>query len=138
MSRINEVIKSIGYDDFDERIIRAAYNFSTDENDFSESISYQYYKYQINAYGYEKKKFSPNPKTIKYLKKNFSRIRNHQDTQRAVYRLNILGIIDDYVIDYVGNFIELRFKAKTEDEYKDNFKAYLRRYLENKKQSKLL
>jgi ATP-dependent DNA helicase RecQ len=129
VSKMNEVIKSIGYDDFEERIIRAAYNFSTDENDFYESIRYQYYKFQISKYGFAQREFSPNPDTLKFLMDNFSRIRNAQDTQRAVYRLNILGIIDDYVIDYVGHLIEVRFKAKSDKEYKNNFKAYLRRYL---------
>ena len=129
VSKMNEVIKSIGYEDFEERIIRAAYNFSTDENDFSESIRYQYYKYQINKYGVSRREFSPNPDTLQFLKENFSRIRNTQDTQRAVYRLNILGIIDDYVIDYVGHLIEVRFTVKSDKEYKNNFKAYLRRYL---------
>lgn len=129
VSKINELIKSIGYEDFEERIIRAAYNFSTDENDFSENIRYQYYKFQINNYGVSRRKFSPNPDTLKFLKDNFSRIRNTQDTQRAVYRLSILGIIDDYVIDYVGHLIEVRFTAKNDKEYKKNFKSYLRRYL---------
>lgn len=129
VSKMNEVIKSVGYDDFEERIIRAAYNFSTDENDFYESIRYQYYKYQVNKYGFSRKEFAPNPDTLEFLKGNFSRIRNTQDTQRAVYRLNILGIIDDYVIDYVGQLIEVRFSAKSNKEYKSNFKAYLRRYL---------
>lgn len=129
VSKMNEVIKGIGYQDFEERIIRAAYNFSTDKDDFSESIRYQYYKFQINRYGLAQREFSPNSDTEKFLKDNFSRIRNAQDTQRAVYRLNILGIIDDYVIDYVGQSIEVRFKAKSDREYRNNFKSYLRRYL---------
>ena len=129
VSKMNEVIKSIGYDDFEERIIRAAYNFSTDENDFPESIRHHYYDFQMNTYGFAKNEFDPNPDTLQFLKDNFSRIRNTQDTQRAVYRLNILGIIDDYVIDYVGHLIEVRFTSKSNKEYKSNFKAYLRRYL---------
>lgn len=129
VSKMNEVIKSNGYTDFEERIVRAAYNFSTDENDFIDNIKFQYYKFQTNEYGFSKNEFKPNPDTIKYLKENYSRIRNSQDTQRAVYRMNILGIVDDYVIDYVGNFIEVRFKAKKDKEYTTNFNIYLRRYL---------
>jgi ATP-dependent DNA helicase RecQ len=83
----------------------------------------------MNLFGRATKEFSPNPDTLQFLKDNFSRIRNSQDTQRAIYRLNILGIIDDYVIDYVGNLIEVRFTAKSDKEYKDNFKSYLGRYL---------
>lgn len=126
---MNAVIVSIGYDDFEERIIRAAYNFSTNEDDFLDSLRYQYYKFQMNKYGFARREFQSNPDTAKFMLDNYSGIRNSSDTQRAIYRLNILGIIDDYVIDYVGNMIEVRFKAKTEKEYRDNFKKYLRRYL---------
>jgi ATP-dependent DNA helicase RecQ len=126
---MNEVIKSIGYTYFDERILRAAYNFSNDETDFIDGIRFQYYKFQMNEYGTSRSEFSPNPDTIKFIKDNYSKIRNSQDTQRAIYRMNILGIVDDYVIDYVGNFIEVRFKAKKDKEYTTNFNTYLRRYL---------
>lgn len=129
VSKMNEVIVGVGYDDFEERIIRAAYNFSSDEDDFVENLQYQYYKYQINGYGDEKRKFTPNPDTEKFLKDNYVQIRNSSDTQRAVYRLSIAGIIDDYVIDYVGGLIEVRFKAKSDKEYRENFRNYLRRYL---------
>ena len=129
ISKMNEVITSIGYEDFEEVIIRAGYNFSTDENDFVDNLKYHYYRFQIKKYGIEKRTFNPNDDTIAFLKENYSRIRNSADTQRAIYRMNIVGIIDDYVIDYVGGFIEVRFKAKTEKEYSTNFNNYLRRYL---------
>ena len=129
VSKMNEVIIGVGYEDFEERIIRAAYNFSSDEYDFIDNLKYQFYKFQINEYGEERKKFAPNPDTEKFLQENYTQIRNSSDTQRAVYRLNIAGIIDDYVIDYVGGLIEVRFKAKSDKEYRDNFKNYLRRYL---------
>ncbi|WP_425636063.1 DEAD/DEAH box helicase [Algoriphagus yeomjeoni] len=129
VTEINNVIIGIGYNDFKERIIRAAYNFSNDENEFIANLNYQYYKFQRLEYGEALRKFEPNPDTEKFLKENFLRIRNSQDTQRAIYRLNILGIIDDYVIDYVGQMIEVRFEAKSDETYIDNFKNYLRRYL---------
>lgn len=129
ISEITQKIISDGYDDFEEVIIRAGYNFSTDENDFVDNIKYQYYRFQKNKYGIEKRPFNPNNDTITYLKDNYSKIRNSSDTKRAIYRMSVIGIIDDYVIDYVGNFIEVRFKAKSETDYKEHFEKYLRRYL---------
>ena len=129
VSKMNEIIVGAGYEDFKERIIRAGYNFSTDEHDFIDNIRYQYYKFQVQEHGLEKKEFNPNPDTVNYLKTNYSKIRNSSDTQRAIYRMNIVGIIDDYEIDYPRKFIEVRFKEKKEKEYKNNFKEYLRRYL---------
>lgn len=129
VTEMNEEIKRAGYVDFNERIIRAAYNFSTDETDFLDGIRYQYYKYQMNKNGFARDEFVANPDLTKFLLNNYSSIRNSSDTQRAIYRLNILGIIDDYVIDYVSNMIEVRFRAKKEQEYISNFNTYLRRYL---------
>ncbi|AMQ57076.1 hypothetical protein AO498_11570 [Algoriphagus sanaruensis] len=129
VSKMNEVIKGSGYDDFDERIIRAAYNFSTDADDFIGNLNYQYYKFQkLNSF-YQDRSFNPNPEVEQFLKVNYYRIRNSMDTQRAIYRLNILGVIDDYVIDYALQMIEVRFKGKTNYTYKTNFNNYLRRYL---------
>lgn len=126
ITKITEVIKGNGYNDFEEVIVRAAYNFSSNEYDFIENLNYQYGKFT----GFQQS-LSLNPDTVKYLETNYSKIRNSSDTQRAIYRMSIVGIIDDYVIDYVGSFIEVRFKAKSESEYLNNFKTYLKRYLGN-------
>ncbi|MFN8303557.1 MAG: DEAD/DEAH box helicase [Saprospiraceae bacterium] len=126
ITKITEVIKSIGYDDFEEVIVRAAYNFSSNEFDFIKNLNYQYGKFTSFQ-----RSFSLNPDTVNYLETNYNKIRNSSDTQRAIYRMSIVGIIDDYVIDYVGSFIEVRFKAKSESEYLNNFKTYLKRYLGN-------
>ena len=126
ITKITEVIKGNGYNDFEEVIVRAAYNFSSNEFDFIENLNYQYGKFT----GFQQS-LSLNPDTVNYLETNYSKIRNSSDTQRAIYRMSIVGIIDDYVIDYVGSFIEVRFKAKSESEYLNNFKTYIKRYLGN-------
>ncbi|MDN3205653.1 DEAD/DEAH box helicase [Algoriphagus sediminis] len=129
VSEINERIIGSGYSDFEERIIRAAYTFSNNEEEFIGNLNYQYSKFQRLKYGRLNKNFNPGQDLKEFLSSNYFRIRNSQDTQRAIYRLNILGIIDDYVIDYSTQMIEVRFEAKTSRTYKNNFKAYLRRYL---------
>jgi len=126
VTKMSDEIKKLGYHDFDEKVIKAAYNFSFDPKDFIGSLSFRYYQY--NDY---KKELNLDENTIEYLKSNYYKIRNSYDTQRAIYRLSILGIIDDYVIDYVGNLIEVRFKAKSDNEYLKNFRTYLKRYLGN-------
>jgi ATP-dependent DNA helicase RecQ len=126
ITKITEVIKGNGYKDFEEVIVRAAYNFSSNEFDFIENLNYQFGKFTNFQ-----QSLSLNPDTVNYLETNYSKIRNSSDTQRAIYRMSIVGIIDDYVIDYVGSFIEVRFKAKSESEYFNNFKTYLKRYLGN-------
>jgi ATP-dependent DNA helicase RecQ len=48
---------------------------------------------------------------------------------RAIYRLSIIGVVDDYVVDYRDRRIFVKFSGKTKDGYKNNFEKYLRRYL---------
>jgi hypothetical protein len=45
---------------FEERILRAAYNFSTDERLFIDENLIQYYKFQMNEYGTSRSEFSLN------------------------------------------------------------------------------
>lgn len=128
ISMITEKITNSGILDFDNVITRAAYKFSNDSQEFLEDLEYQYLKFH---------KFSLNiglqldkNEDLKYfLRESYYRIRNTSDTLRAIYRMSIVGIIDDYTIDYAGRYLEVRFRGKSEDEYKENFRKYLRRYL---------
>ena len=126
ITQMTTVIKNSGYADFEEIIIRAAYNFSSNKLDFVDNLKFQYGKFTDFT-----KTFEINAITNKYLEENYTKIRNSSDTQRAIYRMSIVGIIDDYVIDYIGSFIEVRFRAKPEKDYINNFKNYLQRYLGN-------
>lgn len=118
-----------GYEGFKDFIISAAYRFSYSPEKFIENLKGKYksaiYHKNINGPG----KLEIEEDTEKYIKDNFYKIRNVGDTQRAIYRMNLLGIIDDYVIDYASRIIEVRFRAKSEAEYLTNFDAYLGRYL---------
>lgn len=115
-------IKENGYPYFEIQIVNSAFNFSKTEKKFIESLKH-FYK------SLTKKEFNPNQEIIDRINKDFVNIRKGENTQRAVYRLITLGIIDDYTINYAGSAIEVIFKKKTEDEYKENFRRYLRKYL---------
>jgi len=115
-------IKENGYPDFEIKIVNSAFNFSKTEEKFLESLKYHYK-------ALTKKEFNPTQEIIDRINKDFVNIRKGENTQRAVYRLITLGIIDDYTIDYSGSAIEVTFKKKTDEEYKENFRKYLRKYL---------
>ena len=61
-------------------------------------------------------------------------IRSEQDTMRAIYRLSIIGVVDDYVVDYRDRRIFVKFSGKTNDGYKNNFQNLFSQ-LENSKQT---
>ncbi|HKM93148.1 MAG TPA: DEAD/DEAH box helicase [Prolixibacteraceae bacterium] len=117
-----DFIKKKGIPDFDIQIINSAFNFSNTEVKFLENLKY-HYKAKTG------KIFDPNQSITDKIKNDFKKIRKGENTQRAVYRLITLGIIDDYTINYSGRAIEVTFKNKSEEEYKKNFRKYLRKYL---------
>lgn len=51
------------------------------------------------------------------IKRNFPRIRDEQDTYKAVYRLCLLGVVEDYTIDYASRTLTLVLAPKPVDEH---------------------
>lgn len=71
-----------------------------------------------NPEGYAKSEF------FKY----FNGIRQQSDTEKAIYRLSILGIIDDYTVDYHTETFTLYGKKKLPEDYYNNLKNYILKY----------
>jgi superfamily II DNA or RNA helicase len=115
-----------------KKIILDAYEFTNNEKDsvaeelFIRNIDFEYKRIAGYPAGLE---LSLTPEETEHIKKEYWRIRSTLDTLRAVYRLSIIGIIDDYLVDYYHQAITIEFSAKSSKDYRDNFKKYLRRYL---------
>lgn len=64
------------------------------------------------------------------IRRNFPRIRDEQDTYKAVYRLCLLGVVEDYTIDYASRTLSLVLAPKPLNEgvYLDNLQQYFGRY----------
>lgn len=58
----------------------------------------------------------------------YNGIRQQSDTEKAIYRLSILGIIDDYTVDYHTETFTLFGKNKLPEDYYNNLKAYILKY----------
>ena len=55
-------------------------------------------------------------------------IADKQDTEKAIYRLSTIGVIDDYTVDYNAKTFTLYSIKKTKDEYTLHLKNYIRQY----------
>jgi len=58
--------------------------------------------------------------------------RDKLDTEKAIYRLSTLGIIDDYTINFQSRTFTLIGKRKSENDYLKNLKNHLLKYLSEK------
>lgn len=57
-------------------------------------------------------------------------LRDEQDTFKAVYRLSLLGIIDDYEIDYNKRRIDIvRLTKKDDNQFIENLFSYISKYV---------
>jgi ATP-dependent DNA helicase RecQ len=58
--------------------------------------------------------------------------RDKMDTEKAIYRLSTLGIIDDYTVNFSANTFTLLGVKKPEQEYFNSLKNYLLKYYSEK------
>ena len=64
-----------------------------------------------------------------YLRADFKHIRTESETFKAIYRLSVVGAIDDYTIDYHKRLIEAIITKRTDDEYVKMLSQYVSRYM---------
>lgn len=81
---------------------------------------HHYKGYHINIYILDGSKVSRSTANLLH------RMRSHQDTQRALERLLLLGIIDDFYEE--NNIFKIHFIKKENHEYEDALRAYIARY----------
>lgn len=58
--------------------------------------------------------------------------RDKADTEKAIYRLSTLGVIDDYTVNFTSNTFNLTGRKKNESEYTNNLRKYLLKYYSEK------
>lgn len=65
---------------------------------------------------------------LEALKQLYYSPRKKPDTDKAIFRLSSIGIIDDYTVDYNKNCYKIRMLKKTDDEYIEHLKVFMRKY----------
>jgi len=59
----------------------------------------------------------------------FKRIRKPSDTFKSVYRLSLIGVIDDYSVDYSSKTVTATISKKSDSEYKQQLTNYISKYV---------
>ena len=97
---------------------------------------------QIGDVAKKEKKIITIPNRIKqkYIKKKDDKDRENQAreaTEKALYRLLVLGIISDYTIDYSRNEFTIELSGATKEEIIEAYGQYVASYQESRKQHEL-
>jgi ATP-dependent DNA helicase RecQ len=66
--------------------------------------------------------------TLRRLKQYYYSYRGKADTEKAIYRMSCLGVIDDYEVNYNENTFTVRGRKKTDLDYIESLRNYVRKY----------
>lgn len=73
-------------------------------------------------------KIDRNKDGLQELKQLYYSPRKKPDTDKAIFRLSSIGIIDDYTVEYNKKCYKIRIVKKTDDEYIEHLKVFMRKY----------
>lgn len=125
---------------FTEQVVQKMKANCTDADAFIEAICENYQKFTFgNSLDFEhfcnerdRAKGNPKGTAYKMFMALYNGYRDKMDTEKAIYRLSTLGIIDDYTVNFASNTFALKGVRKNEKEYKENLRAYLLKYYSEK------
>lgn len=118
---IAEYLQRYGID-ISERLVDEAQKFCNDIDTFITNLESQYAKHN------NRDRISIPSSMHPVLKRMFYQIREEQDTYKAIYRLSILGVIDDYTVDYKSETIAAYITKKQPGYFTEQLRSYLLQY----------
>ncbi|MDD3960501.1 MAG: DEAD/DEAH box helicase [Bacteroidales bacterium] len=118
---IASLLQSNGFS-ITEKMVDKAQKFCNDKDDFILKLNKEYAKNNNWSDLIIPDELVPS------LQRMFLQIREEQDTFKAIYRLSIIGVIDDYTIDYNSDTISAHISRKKKGYYTQQLKKYLLQY----------
>ena len=136
---ITKWLHDVLHNSFNESLVQKMRANCTDATAFIEEVSENFQKFTGNELDFET--FCNNRDIQRGVSKGtaFSKFmalyngyRDKLDTEKAIYRLSTLGIIDDYTVNFSTNTFNLIGTKKTEKNYKEILRKYLCKYYSEK------
>ncbi|MET3732675.1 superfamily II DNA helicase RecQ [Moheibacter stercoris] len=94
----------------------------------TDSIGGDFESFLKNIEGKLTIKVDRNKEDLQYLKRLYYSPRKKPDTDKAIFRLSSIGIIDDYTVDYNKKCYKIHIVKKTDDEYKEALAKFMLKY----------
>jgi len=80
----------------------------------------------------------PDNSIKKRLRNNFYARRDKQDTEKALYRLALIGVVSDYTVDFNRKTFNVTITKRTQEQYEKYLRAYIRRYYSKNKTEQIV
>lgn len=119
--------KNIFHEEFKELFKKTITENASDEVIFK-SIEGTFENYLKNVKEKLNIEIDTDESNLEALKQLYYSPRKKPDTDKAIFRLSSIGIIDDYTVDYNKNCYKIRVLKKTDDEYIEHLKVFMRKY----------
>lgn len=72
--------------------------------------------------------YHANEELYKPLKRLFWSRRDKDDTDKAIYRLSCIGLVEDVTIDYLSQTYNLKIKKRNDGEYYNHLQRFFEKY----------
>lgn len=133
---LSKWLKSVVHNYFDETTVHKMKLNSTNSTGFIEQVCDYYQKFtrgkildfSMVCNNRDITKGNPKGTALKMFSALYNGYRDKMDSEKAIYRLSTLGIIDDYTVNFSSNTFTLKGTKKTEKEYKKSLREYLLKY----------
>lgn len=136
---ITKWLQKVVHNNFNEATVQKIRASCTDADAFIEEVEDHYLKFTGNKLNFEQlckqrdvAKGNPSGTAYRMFFDLYNGYRDKMDTEKAIYRLSTLGIIDDYTVNFSANTFTLFGIKKTDKQYKDCLKQYLLKYYSEK------
>jgi ATP-dependent DNA helicase RecQ len=145
-NNINERVKTITkwlhdvlHSNFNENLVQTMRANCTDATAFIDQVCEYYQKFTGKELEFESfcnnrdlQRGVTNGTAFSKFMALYNGYRDKLDTEKAIYRLSTLGIIDDYTVNFSTSTFNLIGTKQTEKEYKDILRQYLCKYYSEK------
>lgn len=131
-----------------EKLVRKVRTSATSFTDFIDKIEEEHCKIKGLSRGQfsikeickkrDRKRNTPLGTSFDAFQAMYDGCRDKSDTEKAIYRLSTIGVIDDYSVDYNANMFTLYGTKKSEEAYQKNLYAFLTKYYSEKLAKKRL
>lgn len=137
---ITEWLKKVVHSSFNEQIVQRMRANCTEAEAFIEEVCENYERFtngkklDFETFCNNRDITKGNPKGTAYkmFMALYNGYRDKMDTEKAIYRLSTLGIIDDYTVNFTSNTFTLKGCKKAAKEYRSNLHGYLLKYYSEK------
>ncbi len=136
---ISRWLQKVVHKSFKDNIVQKMRTGSTDATAFIKQVCDNYKKFAGKELDFEshcllrdKAKNNPPGTAQRMFMELYNGYRDKMDTEKAIYRLASLGIVDDYTVNFSSNTFTLFCRKKSETDYRKHLKNYLLKYYSEK------